>query len=559
MGSGSLTSLPNRMVTVDDAAFCDGDPTAHLTASVGGGTAPYTVNWYLSNVGGCAPVGNSIGSCIVGIGQSSCNFTPSPLPAPGTGVTYVAIATDDHGCVSPPECGTLTIRALPMCSIEPVPGVCSTTYNGSASGSCEQGTYLFHWSGPGNFSSNNASITLNGSSAAGQYCLTVTDCHNCVGNPCCFQFTPPSAPSCNLPTPSPDCNTMDNMITASVTGGSGVYTNYDWSLTGSGWMITSVPPYGPTIEYTTGGDGTTGHFSLIVTDSNGCVGQACTRNVTVSCPPQQPQSCRVTGGGNSHSKDYALNPNRGQNYYTHGGQAGAPSAQQPQPFGEWTHTQHNGPAGQWTFHAGTHSAPPGTEVSLIECCDPIACDHAAANGHFKQINFEGVGTFKNVHDADFNAVDHGAGMTFHWFTVHVEDLGEPGSPAQTPGSANCPFLPNAHNCGPADCGCPDFYRITIYKGFVPSPRPTNAHPDIPVNQINKTDKVYEVYGYTEGGNLQIHSEVGTHPPAVIAASLRKIMDRVGPVTGNSSYDKNHDGVINMEDIVIVLNDWFING
>jgi len=50
---------------------------------------------------------------------------------------------------------------------------------------------------------------------------------------------------------------------------------------------------------------------------------------------------------------------------------------------------------------------------------------------------------------------------------------------------------------PADCGCADFYRIRIYQDFDPI---TEAP--------NKTNVIYEVYGYINGGNLQIHYPTG---------------------------------------------------
>lgn len=52
----------------------------------------------------------------------------------------------------------------------------------------------------------------------------------------------------------------------------------------------------------------------------------------------------------------------------------------------------------------------------------------------------------------------------------------------------------------ADCDCPDFYRITIYDG-VDAATLASSGP-------NKTDVIYEVYGYVDGGNLQIHPLTG---------------------------------------------------
>ena len=45
--------------------------------------------------------------------------------------------------------------------------------------------------------------------------------------------------------------------------------------------------------------------------------------------------------------------------------------------------------------------------------------------------------------------------------------------------------------GDAKCECPDYYRITIYAG------PTDA-----------SEIIYQVEGYINGGNLQIHPLTG---------------------------------------------------
>jgi hypothetical protein len=87
----------------------------------------------------------------------------------------------------------------------------------------------------------------------------------------------------------------------------------------------------------------------------------------------------------------------------------------------------------------------------------------------------------------------------HRFNVHVEDAGEPGKSGQhsEPDPAICPpegvdglsgiFL---------DCDCPDFYRITIYAD------------DAPLDQQGDGDVIYQVEGYIDGGNLQIHPLTG---------------------------------------------------
>ncbi|MCK9994643.1 MAG: hypothetical protein KAH56_00015 [Candidatus Krumholzibacteria bacterium] len=196
--------------------------------------------------------------------------------------------------------------------------------------------------------------------------------------------------------------------------------------------------------------------------------------------------CRMTGGGN----DEFFCDDGTYNDYTFGGQAGAPLASQPQPWGNWTHTQKKGVAGSFTFHGGTPSAPEGTEIDWIECSDPGWCVQAR-KAPAKQLDFGGVGTFKNMRGAPAEIADFvTVGESLHWFEVNIDDLGEPGGHDLVDG---CDPLGYGRNGGTelADCACPDFYRIRIYEGMDDS-----------------SNVMYEVYGYIDGGNFQIHPPTG---------------------------------------------------
>lgn len=284
-------------------------------------------------------------------------------------------------------------------------------------------------------------------------------------------------------------------------------------------------------------------------------------------------ACRVTGGGNDSSglvdaasfgatpsgyddttaadqfkpakilkakgkKTAAMTP---YYYYTFGGQAGANTALLPQPKGQWEHNQHSSPTGlQFAFHAGKRGAV-GTQIDEIRCTDPGWCKQARPAPD-KEIDFVGIGTFSDikgnaqfgdgvVFDGIQNVVPTPgtSSPTYHWFQVHIEDLGEPGSeqgldessslcPAQ--GSGNNPFANPSITDKKANCDCRDFYRLTIYKGNKPK-LDGNGKVVLDVNgdpvvvdgtgtevPINKSDKIYEVYGYIEGGNFQIHPLTG---------------------------------------------------
>lgn len=271
--------------------------------------------------------------------------------------------------------------------------------------------------------------------------------------------------------------------------------------------------------------------------------------------------CRVTGGGNDTS-GVAVDPVTGSrggydgteavgsttvvkgksgkvtvdNEYTMGMQAGANTGKQPQPKGEISHTNHKGSAGQWTFHAGTASAPTGTEVDEIICSDEGWCKQARPAPD-KQIDFAGIGTFRNIiklgnlpEECAGDGKGKGANasvLSYNWFEVHIEDKGEPGKEGQhvVADVAACPaegsgtdafdnyfgapvfndFICEADG-GPA---CPDFYRIRIYCGVSPS---FDAEGNLSNFETIKAGKdsapIYEVFGYIDGGNFQIHPPTG---------------------------------------------------
>ena len=210
-----------------------------------------------------------------------------------------------------------------------------------------------------------------------------------------------------------------------------------------------------------------------------------------------PMGCRVTGGVVDESGNCVHCPigSSGLNAFTCGGQAGANTALPPQPSGNWTHSNKKGPAGRFTFHAGTPSAPEGTEIEWIDCMDPGWCVQARP-APAKQIDFGGIGTFKNMKGnvppeiADYVTV----GVSLHRFEVNIDDAGEPGTGGkQDPPAAECPVdgfgLWGSQEL--VNCDCPDFYRITIYAGTDPS-----------------SGVIYEASGWLKGGNLQIHPLTG---------------------------------------------------
>lgn len=218
------------------------------------------------------------------------------------------------------------------------------------------------------------------------------------------------------------------------------------------------------------------------------------RYVDAGLCKQEETGCRVTGGGVDEFGNWdgtMLNGRCRNDRYTFGGQAGANTALPPQPAGEWEHNNHSGPSGSFAFHGGTHSAPDGTEITRIECSDPGFCDPARP-APAKQIDFWGVGMFHNARGlSPILAANVVVDQSLHFFEVNIDDAGEPG---RNKGSINkCPTdgFGIRGSVELVDCACPDFYRITIHA---------NEDPNSPV--------IYQVWGYPQGGNLQIHPLTG---------------------------------------------------
>jgi len=268
-------------------------------------------------------------------------------------------------------------------------------------------------------------------------------------------------------------------------------------------------------------------------------------------PPVEVGACRMTGGNATVSPAIGFDGLDTWTYeydgvseesfdtgfwITTGGQINAPSGNQP-PSGHWEHTQHGGAEGNFSFHAGTSSAPDGTQISTVECNDPGWCVQARC-APFKQLFWTGIGNFANQH---FEAVFPGCdvvpakpnkGGTLHFVRVMIGDFGENDRPTREaslvdenpetcdwfdklkaagyegpPGpfdASSAVFLDSALDDQFGDKGgqlcdkCPDYYQIEIYCDESPEPG------DIPI---------YTFEGFLQHGNYQLHPATGEQCPA----------------------------------------------
>ena len=236
-------------------------------------------------------------------------------------------------------------------------------------------------------------------------------------------------------------------------------------------------------------------------------------------------ACRVTYGGNDRNGNIAQNSfgqacmktggkGNEENCYTFGGQVGAPTANPALggPFGEHTHHNVSGPAGDFVFHAGTHSSPKTTRITATACKDPGACRQAEANAGFKQIDFEGTGSFRTL---DPVAQGYLAGKAGHpvlpdnqdariyYFRVDMDDTGEPGNKA----SKNRFDITAATNFFNADQNLP----LATPDPLVPS---CNTMADVyqfyicaDATPCEEAQAIYKVRAFLTGGNIQLHKVI----------------------------------------------------
>jgi hypothetical protein len=240
-----------------------------------------------------------------------------------------------------------------------------------------------------------------------------------------------------------------------------------------------------------------------------------------------PGACRVTYGGNDRNGNtdpakfggacMKLGKGNTENCYTFGGQVGAPTANPALggPFGEHTHHQVSGPAGDFVFHAGTRSSLKSSRIEATACKDPGACSQAVANASFKQIDFEGTGSFRTL-SAEANAYlkarnggvdvlpDHTSDKIY-WFRVDMVDSGEPGNKTKASAKASALAFLTADQNRPLSDPDPlllDYVNACndvadVYQFYIcPTDQP-----------CEENQSMYAVRAYLTGGNIQMHKVI----------------------------------------------------
>lgn len=185
--------------TTNNPLKCGGDCNASVSASVSGGTAPYTYSWNIGNTNA------SITNLCVG--------------------TYKVIVTDGNGCK---DSATVTITQPAPVTVNVTSKVnpsCNGSCNGSISTSTSGGTgpYTYNWAPVGQSTPNATSL------CNGIYTLTVTDKNGCGNSSTIDTLTQPLTITNSITVHEVSCNgTCDGKAFASVSGGTAPYT-YKWN------------------------------------------------------------------------------------------------------------------------------------------------------------------------------------------------------------------------------------------------------------------------------------------------------------------------------------------
>jgi roadblock/LC7 domain-containing protein len=222
-------------VSVGNRTICQGDSTT-LTATVSGGIGTPTFSW---------------------TGPNGFTATTQTITVSVAG-TYTVTVSTSLNCKASAS-ATLTVNPKPSATITPPSAqICagsSQTFTVTPTGGTAP--YTITWTGPNGFTASGPTITV---SVTGIYTATVKDAKGCSTSVAASLIVNAN-PQVSITGPT-GCQSVPAILTATVTGGSGALT---FSWTGPNGFTASTQ----TISISTGGT-----YKVLVTDANGCHGQA---------------------------------------------------------------------------------------------------------------------------------------------------------------------------------------------------------------------------------------------------------------------------------------------
>jgi PKD repeat protein len=203
---------------------CNGETDGTATVSIGGGTAPFLIEW------GTTPIQNSAQATNLSAG------------------TYYVTVTDGHGCTY--EAGATIHEPTPMNISITAPNIdCFGVCNGSALANASGGTapYSYMWS---DFQSTIMANHL----CAGDYHVTVTDDNLCTATQS-VTITENSQIVLSADISNSDCGQSNGAIDLTISGGAAGTMLIDWDYGPHTEDLVNIPA---------------GSYTVTVTDSKGC-------------------------------------------------------------------------------------------------------------------------------------------------------------------------------------------------------------------------------------------------------------------------------------------------
>lgn len=286
---GYLWNDPLSQTASTATGLCDGSYTVTVTDNTGCSktaspsvTEPFAL--IVSTVTSSATCGNSNGSASATVGGGTTPYTylwndPPPQQTTGTATGlaaggYMVTVTDANGCTGSAP-ATVSNTGGPTLVLNKTDVLCNGNSTGTATVNAAGGNppYTYLWS----TTPAQSSTTATGLSA-GTYFISVSDNSGCLGT-AGITITEPPALTAAISAGSINCNGGNNgSATVMVTGGTTPYT-YNWSTGATQSVISNL---------------FAGIYTVTVSDNKGCT---TTNSTAITQPPLLVSSVSVTNAG----------------------------------------------------------------------------------------------------------------------------------------------------------------------------------------------------------------------------------------------------------------------